>query len=84
LTHLSFNTNNALEAQTLYTQEMLERGYLVGAAVYTTLAYSDEIIARFIEDSDPVFAKIKEALDSGDFRSYLKGEPAHAGFRRLT
>lgn len=84
LTHISFKTDNPLEVQTLYTQEMLEKGYLLGASVYTTYAYSDEIIDRFIQDSYETFKRIKEALDSGNFRSYLKGETIHAGFRRLT
>lgn len=84
LTHISFKSENPLEVQTLYTQEMLEKGYLLGASVYTTYAYSDEIIDSFIRDSADVFRKIKEALDSGSFRSYLKGETIHAGFRRLT
>jgi hypothetical protein len=63
---------------------MLEKGYLLGAAVYTTYAYSDLIIERFIADSDSIFAKIKRAVDDGDVKKYLKGEVAHTGFKRLT
>ena len=84
LTHISFEAKNPIALQTLYTQEMLGKGYLLGAAVYTTFAYSDEIIDRFIEDSSSVFATIKEAIESGDVKHYLKGEIAHAGFTRLT
>ena len=83
LTRIVFKTPLAQEAQTFYTQEMLEKGFLVGAAVYTTAAYTDAIIDRFIEASDSVFGKIKEATDSGSFKNYLKGEVAHANFRRL-
>ena len=84
LTHISFVCENQLEAQTLYTQEMLDRGYLVGSAVYTTYAYSEKIIDRFISESDAVFSKIKEALESKNIKSYLKGGVIHAGFKRLT
>lgn len=84
LTHISFKGDDPLAVQTLYTQEMLERGFLLGAAVYTTYAYSDEIIDRFIEASDPVFAKIREAQSTGNVRNLLKGEVIHAGFKRLT
>ena len=84
LTHISFEAEDPLAVQTLYTQEMLTKGYLLGAAVYTTYAYSDEIIDRFIADSDSVFAIIKEALSAGDIRKYLKGDVIHAGFKRLT
>ncbi len=83
LTHLAFKVKDPQAAQTLYTQEMLEKGYLVGAAVYTTAAYTDEIIHGFLEDSDKVFATIKQAVQNDDFKSHLKGEVAHAGFKRL-
>jgi len=84
LTHIAFETNDPLAVQTLYTQEMLAKGYLLGAAVYTTYAYSDDIIDRFITDSDSAFAVIKEALSIGDVKKYLKGDVIHAGFKRLT
>ena len=84
LTHIAFEADNSLAVQTLYTQEMLAKGYLLGAAVYTTYAYSDDIIDRFITDSDSVFAIIKEALSIGDVKKYLKGDVIHAGFKRLT
>jgi glutamate-1-semialdehyde 2,1-aminomutase len=84
LTHLSFVADNPLEIQTLYTQEMLEKGYLLGAAVYTTYAYTDEIIDKFISESDPVFSKISVAMASGNVKSFLKGDVIHAGFKRLT
>lgn len=84
LTHISFETDEPLAVQTLYTQEMLAKGYLLGAAVYTTYAYSNDIIDRFITDSDSVFAIIKEALIIGDVKKYLKGDIIHAGFKRLT
>ncbi len=84
LTHLTFNAPDPAAVQTLYTQEMLTKGYLLGASVYTTYAYSDAVIERFIFDSDSVFLKIKQALDAGDVTSFLKGEIAHTGFKRLT
>jgi len=84
LTHLSFTCDDPLAAQTLYTQEMLAKGYLLGSAVYTTYAYAEEVIARFMEDSDPVFGLLKQAIECGNIRKYLKGDVIHAGFKRLT
>ena len=84
LTHISFEAADPLSVQTLYTQEMLAKGYLLGAAVYTSFAYSDDIIDRFITDSDSAFAIIKKALSIGDVKKYLKGDIIHAGFKRLT
>jgi glutamate-1-semialdehyde 2,1-aminomutase len=84
LTHITFGGDDPLAVQTLYTQEMLKKGYLLGAAVYSSYAYSDDIINRFIADSDSVFALIRKALASGDIRTYLAGKVIHAGFKRLT
>jgi glutamate-1-semialdehyde 2,1-aminomutase len=84
LTHITFKTADPLATQTLYAQEMLEKGYLVGAAVYASHAYTDEIIDRFHEASDSAFGTIRKALDTGDIRTFLKGEVIHAGFKRLT
>lgn len=83
LTHISFKTSDPLAAQTLYTQEMLKKGYLVGAAVYTTFAYTDEIVDGFISATEDVFATIKQAHDQGDYAAFLEGPVRHAGFRRL-
>lgn len=84
LTHIAFDTLLAAEAQTLYTQEMLAKGYLLGASTYTSFAYSDELIDAFIADSDEVFVLIGEALAAGDIVSRLSGPVRHAGFKRLT
>lgn len=84
LTHISFKAGEILAVQTLYTQEMLAHGFLLGAAVYSTYAYSDDVINKFREKSDVVFKHLRDAIDSGKIRTYLKGEIAHAGFKRLT
>lgn len=84
LTHITFETPESAALQTLYTQEMLFKGYLLGAAVYTTYAYSEEIIERFILDSDSVFKMIKDALEGGNVKKFLKYDIAYSGFKRLT
>jgi glutamate-1-semialdehyde 2,1-aminomutase len=84
LTHIAFQCSDPMAAQTFYTQEMLDKGYLLGASVYTTYAYRDDIIDRFIEDSDNVFGEISKALASGDLRAGLRCKVADTGFKRLT
>jgi glutamate-1-semialdehyde 2,1-aminomutase len=84
LSHIAFKTEQPLAVQTLYAQEMLERGYLLGAAVYTTYAYTDDLLNRFGADTDAVFGLIKEAVDKGSLGRRLRGEVLHAGFKRLT
>lgn len=84
LTHLTFKTSEPEAMQTMYTQEMLAKGYLLGASVYSTYAYTDEIIEKFIDDSDQVFVTLKAALDINNVKSFLKNEVKHSGFKRLT
>ena len=84
LCHISFKVPKPLEIQTLYTQEMLEKGYLMGAAIGVTYAYSADIVTGFIEATDQSFQTIREALDSKNVKKYLKNDTAHAGFKRLT
>jgi glutamate-1-semialdehyde 2,1-aminomutase len=84
LARLAFAHPDALALQTLYTQEMLYRGYLVGAAVYTSYAYSDALLERFATDTANVFKTIKRAVDAGTVRAQLRGPVKHAGFARLS
>ena len=84
LLHISFDCDApAMSVQTLYAQEMLELGYLLGAAVYMTYAYTEEIIDKFINDSNKVFESIKAAVSSGTVEDKLKGEVIQTGFKRL-
>lgn len=77
--HISFGAEKGLEAQTLYTQEMLRKGYLVGAAIATTYAYTEKIVDKFIEDSDEVFEKISKGLEAGKLEHYLTKETLKQG-----
>ena len=63
---------------------LYEKGILLGSSIYTTYAYSDEIIDKFIAESDTAFVQIKEAINSGNIRSYLKDDILDKNFKRLT
>lgn len=84
LTHIEFKCYDPIAAQTFYTQEMLKKGYLLGASVYTTYAYTDEIIDRFIEDSKPVFKQLSELIKNRTIEENLSHGKKHSGFKRLT
>lgn len=84
LTHLAFDGAQPMVLETLYAQEMLAKGYLLGAAVYSTFAYSDAIIDRFIADSAPVFQLMADATRKGNAAALLRGQPIQVGFKRLT
>ena len=70
--------------RTLYTQLMLERGFLAGGVIYPTLAHDDGIVAGYGTAIDEVFGEIRGIIDGDRIDDRLKGAVAHAGFRRLT
>jgi len=84
LTHIDFKCYDPAAAQTYYTQEMLKKGYLLGASVYTTYAYSNEIIGRFIEESLPVFHQLSKLIETKSISNELQYGKKHSGFKRLT
>ncbi|RYE58067.1 MAG: aminotransferase class III-fold pyridoxal phosphate-dependent enzyme [Sphingobacteriales bacterium] len=83
LATFSFTGKNPLAYKTLMTQEMLNKGYLAGPAMYSCIAHSTEIIKEYFENLDPVFALIRECEDGRDVIKVLKGPICHAGFKRL-
>lgn len=84
LTHISFIADKPNAVQTFYTQEMLKRGYLLGASIYTSYAYSNDVIDAFLADTDAVFNQIKAILDSESIENRLENDEIHSGFKRLT
>jgi len=83
LSHFHFEHKLAQELRTLYTQLMLERGFLAGPAVYVSLAHTDDVVDLYATAVDEVFSEIAAALAADDVSQRLKGPVAHTGFRRL-
>lgn len=81
---LTFNYPNANAIQTLHAQNMLAKGYLVGAALYMTYAYTDKIIERFLAESACSFENIKKALHENSVEDQLEGPEISFDFKRLT
>ncbi|OXM83052.1 aminotransferase class III-fold pyridoxal phosphate-dependent enzyme [Paenibacillus rigui] len=84
LLHISFQTDPSRIIKTLYTQEMLEKGFLASNSVYASYAYTDDILQLYRDRIDEVFAYLKAAIETGNASQLLKAEPAHDGFQRLT
>jgi len=83
LTGFSIVSPNALAYKTLIAQEMLAQGFLAGTSVYVCTAHVPEIIDRYFEALDPVFALIAQCEAGRDVTSLLKGPVCHDGFKRL-
>jgi len=83
LTHITFLNEYPLESQTFYTQEMLKKGYLVGASIYATNAYSKLIIEEFGKHTQEIFIKLSELLKNNSLTENLEGRVIESGFKRL-
>ena len=83
ITGFTFNSQDSLAYKTLVTQEMLNKGYLVGNSIYVCTEHTPEILDGYFEALSPVFSLIKECEDGQDVMELLKGPICHAGFKRL-
>jgi glutamate-1-semialdehyde 2,1-aminomutase len=83
LASFTFQSPNALAYKTLITQEMLPKGYLAGNSVYSCIEHTPEIVTRFFDNLDPIFAIVKQCEEGRDVMSLLKGPVSHSGFKRL-
>jgi len=84
LSHFDVDHENGQEAQTLFTQEMLERGFLAGPSFYVTYAHTEEHVEDYLDAVEEVFEIVARALDRGEVSNQLEGPVAHTKFRRLT
>lgn len=76
--------DNMLVTKTLFTQEMLKRGFLATNSFYASYAHKEEHVKAYLEAVDEVFELIAKASVEGNIEKYLEGPVAHSGFRRLT
>lgn len=83
ITSFGFESPNTLAYKTLITQEMLAKGYLVTNLIFACTEHTPEIIDRYFEALDPIFALIKECEDGRDVNTLLNGPICHSGFKRL-
>lgn len=83
LPKFSFGYENSAELSTLFTQEMLERGFLAKNSVYVSYAHSATHIKNYFEAVDEVFDILKEGIDRQGITKMLKGPAARSGFARL-
>jgi glutamate-1-semialdehyde aminotransferase len=84
LVNFSFNYGNAQELKTLFTQEMLKRGFLAVLTVYVSYAHKEKHIKQYLKAVDQVFKIISQAIKDNKVKDLLEGPVAHKGFQRLT
>lgn len=83
LAHFAFEHPEANALKTLYTQAMLEQGYLASTVIYPTLAHTDAVVEEHAAAVDVVFGVIAKSVARDSVRDDLHGPEAYVGFRRL-
>lgn len=84
LVTFEFEYENGKAVQTLFTQEMLSRGYLASASVYVSCAHTVPAVRRYLRAVDEVFGILKKAVAESSVLEQLRGPVAYSGFKRLT
>jgi glutamate-1-semialdehyde 2,1-aminomutase/spore coat polysaccharide biosynthesis protein SpsF len=75
---------NGLEVKTLMQQEMIKRGILWAGFHNMCFSHTDEDIDYTLSAYRDVLPIMKEAIESGDVKSYLRGEVLEAVFRKVS
>lgn len=83
LPHFSFEYPNGNAVKTLFTQLMLDRGFLASNLFYATFAHQPEHVATYIEAVVESFTLLAQAMHSNTVEQQLRGPVAHTGFQRL-
>lgn len=85
LTTFSFDYGDDIQPlHTLFTQEMMELGFLASKSVYVSYSHNEEHVERYLEAVDNVFGIVHKAIENDTVNKLLKGPVAHTGFKRLT
>lgn len=68
---------------TLFTQEMLKRGYLASTSIYLSSKHNNYIIRNYLKNCDTVFFYISEILKKKSKKKYLLTEVRTDAFQRI-
>lgn len=83
LADFGFEVPDADAAMTLFTQEMLARGFLAGPQVYATWCHGEADVGSYLDAVGEVFKHVSDAVAAGDPGRKLNGPIKHSGFKRL-
>lgn len=83
ISSFSFTGKNPSVLKTLYTQLMLEKGFLASTSFYASFAHKDEHVKGYIDAVNSVFTLLARQIREGAPEKYLKGPACQSGFKRL-
>jgi glutamate-1-semialdehyde aminotransferase len=84
LSHFGIKHDKSAAAHTLFTQLMLDQGFLASGQVYASLAHEPRHVEAYLGACNEAFGEIARALAEGTVEKKLRGPVKHAGFQRLT
>ena len=71
------------EYKTLISQELLKKKILATNSVYVSVAHTDDLINKYLDELDIVFKKIKDCENGMDIYQLLEGSVCQVGFKRI-
>ena len=80
---LAIHEKDPLVVKTVFTQEMLKRGFLASTTIYLSMAHTSQVIKRYLAHASEVFALIARAKKENKLSQLLNGPVCHSGFQRL-
>ncbi len=80
---LAIKEKESLEIKSVFTQEMLKKGFLAANVIFVSLAHTVDIADKFFEAADEVLGRIALANRQGNVASLLEGPLCHGAFKRL-
>jgi glutamate-1-semialdehyde aminotransferase len=78
-----FHYDNGLALATLFTQEMLRRGFLATTQFVSTFAHQAAHVDSYLAAAEEVFHLLAKAQAESRVEASLDGPVRHAGFQRL-
>jgi len=78
---MKIQEKNPLLCKTIFTQEMLKRGFLASNLIYVSYAHTQEVVDEYLENVEDVCRLIADNKKS--LEGLLEGEVSHDGFKRL-
>ena len=79
----SFEHKQSQEIKTLFTQFMLQEGFLAGVGFYPSMAHSMNIVEKYGVATDKVFGKLSKIIETDSISKSMTGPPAQKTFARL-
>ena len=84
LSKFSFEHKDPLVLKTLFTQKMLEMGFLATTAFYVSYAHTNSYVEKYLDAVDETFHFLSNIINETNLEKYLLGSVCHSDFKRIS